>query len=173
MQARDLREVIESYLLDSARHGDFTAQPGSISLLTEYKMARCIISIVSYNNPEQRLYACMIVRQTEVGSWEFSNFMMMGGSLITDLPQKPPPQIAWTRYSDPHGSFVGVAVLPNEVQVTRISLKDSHGFVSTSQPENNAALFVIDQALQKPIYIETLDHKHEVLSRHIISDPVA
>jgi len=172
MQAQDPQEIIVRYLLDSAKLGDNPAQPGSISILIEHKMAQFIIYIVRYISQQQQLYACIIVRPTEASSWEFAHFQLMGGASIADLPQKPPPQVALAHYSTPHSSFVGVAALPNEVQVTTISLKDSHGFVSISQPGNNAALFVIDQALQKPIYIETLDHNQVVLSRHVISDPV-
>lgn len=166
MQAQNPQEIIMSYLLDSSKHEDDIAQPGSISILKEHKVAELIIYIVTYINlQQQQIYACMIIRQTDTGSWEFAGFLMMGGTPIINLPQKSPPQIAWSRSSASHGSFIGVVVLPNEVQTIAICLKDSHGFVSTSQLENNAALFVTRQSLHKPLYIEILDYDNRLLSQ--------
>jgi len=175
MQAQDPQEIIVSYLLDSSKHEDNVAQPGSISILKEYRETQSIIYretqsiiyIVKYISlDQQQIYACMVVRQTEARVWKFSGFMMMGGTPTIDLPQKSPPQIAYIRYSYPHGSFIGIVVLPNEVQVTAIRLKDSHGFVSVSQLENDALLVVTNQKLHKPLYIEFLDDKNRFISQN-------
>lgn len=167
MQAQDPQEIIVSYLLDSSKHEDNVAQPDSISILKEYRETQSIIYIVKYISlDQQQIYACMVVRQTEARVWKFSGFMMMGGTPTIDLPQKSPPQIAYIRYSYPHGSFIGIVVLPNEVQVTAIRLKDSHGFVSVSQLENDALLVVTNQKLHKPLYIEFLDDKNRFISQN-------
>jgi len=166
MQARYPQEIIESYLLDASKHEDNVAQPSSISILKEYREAQFIIYIVKYSDlDQQQIYACMIIRQTEVSAWEFAGFMMMGGVPSTDIPQKPPPQIAYVLFSSSHSSFTGVVVLPNEIQTTAIRLKDSQGFIATSQLENNAALFVTRQKLHKPLYLEMLDHENGLLAQ--------
>ncbi len=165
MQANNPQEIIVSYLLDASKHEDNVAQPGSISILKEHKVAQSITYIVKYISVQQQIYACITVRQTEASFWEFVGFGLMGGAPTVDLPQKPPPQIAYTLSSYPHSSFIGVVVLPNEVQTIAIRLKDSHGFVATSLLENDAAPFVTSQKLHKPLYIEMLDHENRLLSQ--------
>ena len=155
-----------SYLLDPSKREEDMAQPGSISILKEHNLARFTIYIVKYINlQQQQIYACMFSRQTEDNSWEFTNFLMMGGTPNLNLPQKQSHQIAWSRFSDSRGSFIGVVVLPNEVQIAVLRLKDSRGFASTSRLENDAALFVTPQILHKPLYIEMLDDENRVLSQ--------
>ena len=108
-------------MIASKHEDDIIAQPGSISILKEHKLAKSIIYIVKYMNlQQQQIYACLLIRQTEANSWEFANFLMMGGTPNMDLSQKPSPQIAWSRFSDSRGSFtsLGVVVFPNEVQIT-------------------------------------------------------
>ena len=166
MQVQEPQEIIVSYLLDSSRHEDDIAQPGSISILKEHKLAQSIIYIVKYINlQQQQIYACMLIRQTKANTWEFANFLMMGGTPNIDLSQKPSPRIAWSRFSDARGSFTGFVVFPNEVQITALRLKDSHGFVATSQLENDAALFVTSQVLHKPLFIEMLDDENKLFSQ--------
>ena len=162
MQAQNPQEIIVSYLLDASKHEDNVAQLGSISILKEHRVAQSITYIVKYISVQgQQVYTCMTMRQTEASFWEFVGFGLMGGTPTVDLPQKSPPQIAYTLTSYPHGSFIGVVVLPNEVQTIAIRLKDSHGFVATSLLENDAALFVTSQALHKPLYVEFLDDKNK------------
>jgi hypothetical protein len=169
MQVQDPQAMIAGYLLDSSKHADGTAQPGSISILNEQKMAEFIIYIVTYLTiQQQQAYACIIIRANEVSSWEFASFLMMGGAPSMGLPQKPSFQIAWCRSSDTDGSIIAVVVLPNEKQSATVRLKDSHGFVSTSRLENNAALFVTRQALSKPMYLEILDHENRSLSQKLV-----
>jgi hypothetical protein len=170
MTQQDPQAIIASYLMDSSKHTDGTAQSGSISILKEQKMEMSNFYIVTYITiQQQQAYACIILRQNEGGSWEFASFLMMGGMPAINLPQKSSPQIAWCRSSDTQGSLLGVAVLPNETQSFAVRLKDSHGFVSISELENNAALFVTDQALYKPIYVEVMDHQNRVLSQKELS----
>ncbi len=165
MQAQNPQEIIVSYLLDPSKHEDNVAQPGSISILKEHKVAQSITYIVKYISVQQQIYAYMTIRQTEASFWEFVGFGLMGGVPTVNIPQKPPPQIAYTLTSYRHGSFIGVVVLPNEVQTIAIRLKDSHGFVATSLLENDAALFVTSQALHKPLYVEFLGDKNKLLSQ--------
>ncbi len=169
MQAQNPQEIIVNYLLDSSKHTDDIAQPGSISILKEHRIAQLVIYIVKYINlQQQQIYVCMSIRQTETGSWEFANFLMMGGIPLANLPQKLPPQITWSRFSDSRSSFIGIVVLPNEVQTIAIRLKDSHGFVSTNQLENDVALFVTSQSLHKPLNIEILGSGNRLLSQQML-----
>ncbi len=86
-----------------------------------------------------------------------------------NLPQQSSPaQLAWCRCSNSYGAFIGVVVLPNEKPCAAVRIKDSHGFVSTSQLENNSVLFVTRQALSKPIYVELLDHENRSLSQRLV-----
>ena len=166
MQTQNPQEIIVNYLLDSSKHEDNVAQAGSISVLREYREAQSITYIVKYLSLQQQLiYACITTHQTETRNWEFAGFMMMGGIPSAEVPQKPPPQIAYALTSYPHSSFTGVVVLPNEVQVTALRLKDNHGFVATSVLKNDAALFVTSQALHKPLFVEFLDDKNRLISQ--------
>jgi len=166
MQAQDPQDIIVSYLLDSSKHEDNAAQPGSISILKEYREAQSIIYIVKYTDlDQQQIYARMTTRQTEASVWEFAGFSLMGGIPTINLPQKSPPQIAYALDLYPHSSFIGIVVLPNEVQTSAIRLKDSHGFVAVSQLENDTALFVTSQALPKPLYVEFLDDTNTFISQ--------
>ncbi len=166
MQAQDPQEISVSYLLDSSKHEDNAAQPGSISILKEYREVQSIIYIVKYISlDQQQIYARMIVRQTEASVWKFAGFSLMGGIPTIDLPQKSPPQIAYALDLYPHSSFIGIVVLPNEVQTSAIRLKDSQGFVAVSQLENDTALFVTSQALHKPLYVEFLDDTNTFISQ--------
>lgn len=166
MQAQTPQEFMETYLLNSSKHYDGTAQPGSASLLTEHKLAQSTMYIVQYITVQQdQLYACITLHQTTEGSKNALNFLLMGGAARAELPQKSPPQLALCTSLSSSVSFAAIVVLPNEVQSTAIRLRDGQGFVTTGQLENGAVLFVIDKRLYKPLDIEVLDAENRVLSQ--------
>lgn len=168
MQAQDLQEIIETYLLDSSKHLDSTAQPGTVSLLAEHKLVESTMYIVQYMTVQQdQLYACITLHQTTGNARNTLNYLLMGGAAKAELPQQSPPRLALcTGGLSSSSSFAAIAVLPSEVQSTAIRLKDSQGFVTTL--ENDAVIFVIDKRLYKPIDIEVLDAENRVLSQQRI-----
>ena len=170
MQTQDAKEVITHYLSDSAKHGEFTAQPGTVSILKEHKLAESIIYIVSYIAAQQQLYACISLRQSETGSLTFNGFMMMGGCLISDFSEKLSPQIAYVQSSSPHSSFVALAIMQNEEQVTAARIRDNHGYVARSQLENSAALFLASQQIHRPLGVELLDDENNVVLQKTLGE---
>lgn len=166
MQAQNSKQVVVTYLL-SPKHADNVAIADTIHILKEQRRAHRIFYIVTYTTSlHQQLYASIVVHQTESGFWDFERFQLMGGSWVSNFPQMPPPQIAFTVSSNHDYSFVGVAVLPNEVQVASISLKDAQGLVFEDQLENSAVLFVTDQWIQMPLEIVLYDHAHLLVGQH-------
>jgi hypothetical protein len=169
MQMHDPKQVIRTYLLHSSHLGDDIVLPGSIHVLKEQKVDHLIFFIVTYTTQLQvQCYACMQVSLTGSNSWEFSGFQMMGGNLVTDLPQKAPPQIAWTRSVNSDGSSFAIAVLPNEVEVTSIRLREGPRIVCDEQLENRAMFFFISQKLREHIHVELYDHGHTLVGEHLI-----
>lgn len=166
MQAQDPKQIVVTYLL-SPKHADNVAIADTIRILKEQRSTHRIFYIVTYTiSHQQQLYASIVVHQTESGFWDLKGFQMMGGTWISNLPQMPPPQVAYTVSSNQDYSFVGVAVLPNEVQVASISLRDAQGLVFEEQLENSALLFVTDQWIQMPLEIALYDHAHLLVGQH-------
>ena len=167
MQAQDSKQIVVTYLLSSPKHADNVAIADTIRILKEQRRAHRIFYIVTYTTShQQQLYASIVVHQTESGFWDFEGFQMMGGTWVSKFPQKPPPQVAFTVSSNQDYSFVGVAVLSNEVQVASISLIDAQGLVFEDQLENSAVLFVTDQWIQMPLEIALYDHAHLLVGQH-------
>lgn len=169
MQMHDPKHVLHTYLLHSSHLGDAHVLPSSIRVLKEQQVGQLIFFIVTYTTQlQEHLYACIQVVQETPDSWTFSGFQIMGGNTVTDLPQKGPPQIAWTRSVSRDGSSFAIAVLPNEVDVTSIRLRDGPRTVCDEQLENHALFFWTSQKLQNPLHVELYDHAHTLIVQYLI-----
>ncbi|GCF08476.1 hypothetical protein [Dictyobacter arantiisoli] len=169
MHIHDPRQVVFTYLLHSSRQADNVALPDTIYILREHRIAQRIFFIVTYTTQyQQQIYASIIVRQTEVGMWDFAGFFLMGGASVADSSEQLSPQIAYIVSARQNYSFIGVVVLPNKMQITSLAFRDTHGIVFEDQLENGTVLFVTNQLLQHPIDVELYDHAHLLINQQHI-----
>jgi hypothetical protein len=166
MQAAGANEALFHYLLHSARLGDERARSDSIVILTAREIGKDIFYIVTYaSQQQQQVYVSMKVSQVSSGSWKVVSWGMMGGTEVGALPQKTPPELAWSSDCYSHVSYLAIAVLPNEREVRSVCLKENGGHVFDGQLENGAIYFILPLRLQKPFEVELFDAQQRKVSQ--------
>ncbi len=169
MLAHEPKEVIHSYLLNSAHLGDDVAVPHSIHILREQQIDQFLSFIITYTTqPQEQRYIYMQVAQAGEDMWSFSDFQMMGGYRAKDLTQNMRPQIAWTRSCDNYGTLCALASFPSPEEATYVRLREGSNVVYDEPLENGVLLFFTKQHLRENLHVELINHNHDMIDQYLI-----